>query len=124
MKKTAFYNERKTYVKYDDDHAVLYLGEQTAEQSNEETGETEAGYTYTGNQPDGGTLIEAKGVTDDNRRDKYVAGLIGVYFDIDAQIAVLANGTDTPEHAAEFEQFSQLRTKCKAEVDELLARTV
>lgn len=124
MNKTAFYNERKTYVKYDDSHAVLYLGEQTAEQTNEETDGTEVGYTYTGNQPDGGTLIEAKGVTDDNRRDKYVAGLIGVYFDIDAQIAILANGTDTPEHAAEFEQFSQLRTKCKAEVDELLARTV
>ncbi len=124
MKKTAFYNERKTYVKYDDDHAVLYLNEHPAEQANEETGETVSGFTYAGDLPDGGTLIEAKDVTDENRRDKYVAGLIGFYFDLDAQIAILANGTDTPEHAAEFEQFSQLRTKCKAEVDELLARTV
>ncbi len=124
MKKTAFYNERKTYVKYDDGHAVLYLNEQPAEQANEETGETVFGFTYTGDQPDGGTLIEARGVTDENRRDKFVAGLIGHYFDIDAQIAILANGTDTPEHAAEFEQFSQVRTQCKAEVDELLARTV
>lgn len=124
MEKTAFYNERKTYVKYDDDRAVLYLNEQPAKQANEETGETVSGFTYTGNQPDGGTLIEAKGVTNENRRDKYVAGLIGSHFDIDAQIAILANGTDTPEHAAEFEQFSQVRARCKAEVDELLARTV
>lgn len=124
MKKTAFYNERKTFVKYDDGHAVLYLNEQPAEQANEETGETVPGYTYTGDQSDGGTLIEAKDVTDENRRDKFVAGLIGTTYDIDAQIAILANGKDTPEHAAEFDQFSQLRAQCKAEVDELLARNV
>ena len=44
------------------------------------------------------------------------------HYDMDAQIAVLANGTDTPEHAAELEQFAQVRSSCKAQVDELLAR--
>ena len=72
--------------------------------------------------PDGGTMIEATGVTAENRRDKFVAGLIGTHYDMDAQIAVLANGTDTPEHAAELEQFAQVRSSCKAQVDELLAR--
>ena len=54
-------------------------------------------------------------LTAENRRDKFVAGLIGTHYDMDAQIAVLANGTDTPEHAAELEQFAQVRSSCKAQ---------
>ncbi|MCF0219071.1 MAG: hypothetical protein HUK14_04740 [Muribaculaceae bacterium] len=122
MNQTAIYTERKQFEIYDGGHALLYLNEQPAEIKNEETGENETGFSYTGNMPDGGTLIEASGVTDGNRRDKFVAGLIGIHYDMDAQIAVLANGADTPEHAAELEQFAQLRAKCKADVDELLGR--
>lgn len=124
MNYTASYTERKKFVKYDDSHVLLYLNEQPGEVVNPETGESVAGYSYTGNQPDGATLISAQGVTDENRRDKFVAGLIGTHYDIDAQIATLANGKDTPEHAAELEQFSTLRALCKTEVDELLARTL
>ena len=106
---TATYTERKKFVKYDENHVLLYLNEQPGEVTD---------------QADGGTLIEATGVTDENRRDKFVAGLIGFHYDIDAQIATLANGADTPEHAAELAQFSALRAQCKDEVDELLARTL
>lgn len=122
MKQTASYTERKKFEIYDGGHALLYLNEQAVEIANEETGESTPGYSYTGDMPDGGTMIEASGVTDENRRDKFVAGLIGFHYDMDAQIAVLANGADTPEHAAELEQFAQVRARCKAEVDELLAR--
>ncbi len=124
MKHTISYTERKTFELFDDNHALLYLNEQPADIINEETGETVSGYSYTGNMPDGGTLIEASGVTVANRRGKFVSGLIGRELDLDAQIALLANGTDTPEHSAELAQFAQLRAKCKAEVDELLARTI
>ncbi|TGY07466.1 hypothetical protein [Bacteroides acidifaciens] len=124
MSYTATYTERKKFVKYDESHVLLYLNEQPGEVTNQETGETVPGFSYTGDQPDGGTLIEAAGVTDENRRGKFVAGLIGFHYDIDAQIATLANGKDTPEHAAELAQFSALRTQCKDEVDELLARTL
>lgn len=124
MKHTISYTERKTFELFDDNHALLYLNEQPADITNEETGETVSGYSYTGNMPDGGTLIEASGVTVANRRGKFVSGLIGRELDLDAQIALLANGTDTPEHSAELAQFAQLRDKCKAEVDELLARTI
>lgn len=124
MTYTASYKERKKFVIYDEGHSLLYLNEQAAEITNEETGESVAGYSYAGDMPDGSTIIEAVGVTDENRRDKFVAGLIGKHYDMDAQIAVLANGADTPEHAAELEQFAQVRAKCKAEIDELLARNV
>ncbi len=124
MKQTASYTERKQFEIYDGGHALLYLNEAPAEISNEETGESVPGFSYTGDMPDGGTMIEATGVTDENRRDKFVAGLIGRHYDMDAQIAVLANGKDTPEHAAELEQFMALRARCKAEVDELLGRNL
>lgn len=121
---TATYTERKNFVKFDDSHVLLYLNEQPGEVTNLETGESAPGYSYTGDQADGSTMIAAEGVTDENRRDKFVAGLIGLHYDLDAQIATLANGADTPEHAAELTQFATLRKQCKGEVDELLARTL
>ena len=124
MIQTASHTERKKFENFDSGHVLLYLNEQPAEIANEETGESVPGYSYTGDMPDGGTMIEASGVTDDNRRDKFIAGLIGTHYDKDAQIAVLANGTDTPEHAAELEQFAQVRSNCKARINELLARNV
>ena len=122
MEHTANYTERKKFEIYDGGHALLYLNEQPVEITDEETGESVPGYSYTGDMPDGGTLVEASGVTAENRRDKFVAGLIGKSYDMDAQIAVLANGADTPEHAAELEQFAQTRAGCKNAVDEMLNR--
>lgn len=109
---TAGYDLRKGYVTYDREHVILYLNEEA----------TEDGLCYTGTLPDGGTLIAASGITDANRRDKFIAGLIGVRYDMDAQMALLANGTDTEEHARELEAFSAWRARAKAMVDELLAR--
>jgi hypothetical protein len=124
MTQTASYKERKKFVIYDERHALLYLNEQPVEITDEETGESSPGFSYTGNMPDGGTLVEAEGVNETNLRDKFVAGLIGVSYDMDAQIAVLANGTDTPEHAAELAAFASTRTECKRQVDEMLARNL
>lgn len=122
MTHKASYRERKTFEIYDKEHAVLYLNEEPATLTDEESGEEVEGYSYTGDMADGGTLVEAEGVTEANRRDKFVAGLIGKSYDMDAQIAVLANGTDTPEHAAELENFAQARKEAKAAVDEMLNR--
>ena len=118
------YIGRKNFVKFDDDHFLLYLNEEQAEVKNEETGETAQGYAYTGSQPDGGTLVEAKDVTDDNRRAKFVAGLIGTEYDIDSQIAILANGNDTDQHAQELKDFESTRRMVKETIDELLAREI
>lgn len=116
------YIGRKNFVKFDDEHYLLYLNEEQAEVKNEETGDIMQGYAYTGSQPDGGTLVEAKDVNDDNRRAKFVAGLIGTEYDIDSQIAILANGNDTDQHAQELKDFEDNRCVVKETIDELLAR--
>lgn len=116
------YIGRKNFVKFDDKHYLLYLNEEQAEVKNEETGDAVQGYAYTGSQLDGGTLVEAKDVTDDNRRAKFVAGLIGTEYDIDSQIAILANGNDTDQHAQELKDFEDTRRMVKETIDELLAR--
>ena len=118
---TSFNPQRQTYIKYDDNHYLLFLNEQEAEQTNEQ-GEKIKGYTYTGPRQDGSTLIEATGVTPENIRGKFIAGLIGIEYSKDDQIALLANGEDTNEHAEELEKFQSVRAAAKKAVDELLAR--
>lgn len=120
--KTANHAERQAFVKYDNEHYLLYLNEQAANFTMPEHEEPTEGYSYTGDMEDGSTMIEAKGVTDANRRDKFVAGMIGTRYSIDAQVALLANGSDTEEHARELRAFEAFRTECKQVVDELLSR--
>lgn len=121
--KTAFNPQRQNFVKYDDKHYLLFLNETEAEQTNEQ-GETVKGFTYIGTQTDGSMLIEATGVTEQNRRSKFIAGLIGTEYTMDDQIALLANGEDTNEHAEELAIFLEKRVAAKKAVDELLARNI
>ena len=118
---TQFNPQRQTYVKYDDSNYLLFLHEQAAEQEDEFSGKI-SGYTYTGTMPDGSTLIEATGVTAENMRGKFIAGLIGVEYSKDDQIALLANGEDTAAHAEELAKFKAIRAAAKKAVDELLKR--
>ena len=121
----ASYTERKNFVKYDNEHYLLYLNEEAAEiVVNEETGETVAGYNYYGNEVDGSVKIKASDVTEDNRRSKFIAGLIGTEYDVDAQIAILANNGDTAEHADDLARFKAIRANIKVAIDELLSRTL
>ena len=118
---TQFNQQRQTFVKYDDSHYLLFLHEQAAEQEDEFSGKI-SGYTYTGTMPDGSTLIEATGVTKENMRGKFIAGLIGIEYSKDDQIALLANGEDTAAHAEELAKFKAVRAAAKKEVDELMKR--
>ena len=118
---TQFNPQRQTYIKYDDSHYLLFLNEQTAEQEDEFSGKI-SGYTYTGTMKDGSTLIEATGVTAENMRGKFIAGLIGTEYSKDDQIALLANGEDTAAHAEELAKFKEVRAAAKKAVDELLGR--
>lgn len=108
-------------MKYDNSHYLLFLNEQEAEQTNEE-GEKIKGYTYTGPRQDGSTLIEATGVTQENMRGKFIAGLLGLKYSLDDQIALLANGEDSEEHSEELASFSRARIEAKKAVDDLLSR--
>ncbi len=126
--KTVKHTERQHFSKYDNEQHLLYLNEQAvtfmpAAPIDSDAEQVEVpGYSYMGNMPDGSTIIEAKGVTDENRRDKYIAGLIGATYSIDAQLAILANGKDTEKHTQELHAFELFRSQCKQAVDELLNR--
>lgn len=120
--KTSFNPHRQSYMKYDNEHYLLFLHEQETEQTNEE-GETIKGYTYTGPRQDGSTLIEATGVTQENIRGKFIAGLLGLEYSLDDQIALLANGEDSEAHSEELAAFSRARSEAKKAVDELLYRS-
>ena len=124
--KTVNHTERQKFSKYDDGHHLLYRNEQavtfTPDSENNDNADPIEGYSYTGDMEDGSTMIEATNITDENRRAKFIAGLIGARYPADAQIAILANGTDTDEHARELAEFNNYRQACKQEVDELLNR--
>lgn len=66
METRAIYTERKTFVRYDDNHYLLYLNEEVLENHVPEGhgGEPEpepcTAYAYTGTCEDGGTLIEPR----------------------------------------------------------------
>ena len=108
-------------MKYDNEHYILFLNEQEAEQTNE-VGDKVKGYTYTGPRQDGSTLIEATGVNKENIRGKFIAGLLGLDYSIDDQIAILANGEDSEQHSEELAAFHRARREAKRAVDELLSR--
>ena len=57
-----------------------------------------------------------------NMRGKFIAGLIGIEYTKDDQIALLANGEDTNEHAEELAKFRAVRAAAKKAVDEMLKR--
>lgn len=116
----SFNPHRQSYMKYDNSHYLLFLQEQEAEQTNEQ-GEKIKGYTYTGPRIDGSTLIEAAGVTSENIRGKFIAGLIGLEYNIDDQIAILANGEDSAEHSEELTRFLTFRQSVKEKIDKLLS---
>lgn len=118
---TQFNPHRQSYMKYDNEHYILFLNEQEAEQTNEDD-EKIKGYTYTGPRPDGSTLIEATGVTSENIRGKFIAGLLGLEYSLDDQIALLANGEDSEQHSEEWADFSRARIEAKKAVDDLLSR--
>ena len=119
---TSFNPHRQSYMKYDNEHYLLFLHEQEAEQTNE-LGEKIKGYTYIGQRQDGSTLIEATGVTPENIRGKFIAGILGLEYSIDDQIALLANGEDSEQHSEELAAFARARSEAKNAVDDLLSRT-
>jgi hypothetical protein len=126
---TTTYKERRTYERYDDNHFLLYLGEQEAEYTPSAGGHIDdgaqaapapvSGYSYTGDQPDGGTLIAAKEAT----YPAFVSGLIGQkYMDDDVQaiqsnmVFALANKSHekAAQYKQEFNDYQAYRTECKA----------
>lgn len=115
---TKFYTNKKTFVKYDKDHYLLYLNEEAG--SNEHDGETIEGFFYTGDFEDGGTMIEAENAT----YAEFVSGLVRKRYSANQIEAILLNiqSGDTErmqEFEAELAELNAYRDECK-----LIARNI
>lgn len=131
-----YYLARKSFVKYDDNHYLLYTGEQrvdnyhpeaatgssgTSEQSENEDTEGVIAYSYEGTEPDGSTKIQATAAT----YDDFTAGLVRTRYSQNQVEAILANRDDGDEtHEAEFEAYQSWRKEAKEIAKEILAREV
>jgi hypothetical protein len=118
---THFYTQKKKYSKYDEEHYLLYLGEQPATKVMEEGADPVPGYEYTGNFEDGGTMIKATEAT----YDQFVSGLIRSRYSADQVEAILLNiQSNDPDRMAEFQQeldtLNAYRDECKLIASELL----
>ena len=131
-----YYLARKSFVKYDDNHYLLYTGEQkvenyhpeaatgssdTSEQSEDENSEGVTAYSYEGTEPDGSTKIQATAAT----YDDFTAGLVRTRYSQNQVEAILANRGDGDEtHEAEFEAYQSWRKDAKEIAKEILSREV
>jgi hypothetical protein len=133
---TKNYKEKRTYEQYDEGHYMLYLGEQEVEYTPEQHGggmdeqpaepaQPVQGFAYTGDQPDGGTLIEAK----EAGYGDFVAGLIRKKYTADDVEAVQANAlialkdksnAKAAQYKAEFDEYNAYRLQCKEGVKKVL----
>ena len=135
MKK--IYPTRKSFVKFDDDHFLLYLAEQVIEDYQPEPNtpgsptpaadDTEpvasgiTAYSYEGTEPDGSTKIAAQEAT----YGAFTAGLVRLKYSQDEVEAILANRGDGDEtHEAEFEAYQSWRKEAKEIAKEILSREV
>ncbi|WP_418989159.1 hypothetical protein [Alistipes sp.] len=123
---TVNYPEKRTFIPFDKEQYLLYLGEtpatyvpQAAAIDAGETPDPVNGFSYSGDYPDGGTLIKAK----EPSYEAFVSGLIRKRYSADEVEALQANMVETlanKEHprAEEFAQrwteFQEYRDECKA----------
>lgn len=121
----AIYLDRRKFDKFDDNHFIVYLNEETIPEYVPEVmdGQPEpepcTAYAYSGSEKDGGTIIEATSA----QYDDFVAGLVRLKFSQNQVEAILCNqGDGDDEHLAEYNALQLYRKDCKAIAAELLAR--
>ncbi len=121
----AIYLDRRKFDKFDDNHFIVYLNEETIPEyvpevmSGQPEPEPCMAYAYSGSEKDGGTIIEATSA----QYDDFVAGLVRLKFSQNQVEAILCNqGDGDDEHLAEYNALQLYRKDCKTIAAELLAR--
>lgn len=121
----AIYLDRRKFDKFDDNHFIVYLNEETIPEYVPEVMEGQPepepcmAYAYSGSEKDGGTIIEATSA----QYDEFVAGLVRLRFSQNQVEAILCNqGDGNDEHLAEYNALQLYRKDCKTIAAELLAR--
>lgn len=122
---TVIYPAKRSYIRYDDNHFLLYLNEEVIEdylpEDAEEGTTPAAAYSYTGSFPDGGTLISAKVDT----YEAFVSGLVRSRYSSDQVEAIILNlQSNDLERIVEFQQemddLNNWRAECKQIAADLL----
>lgn len=119
---TVNYRQRMTFFKENEEQFRLFLNEAQASFTEGESETPVNGYSYTGDEADGSTLINAKDVNNGNMRGKFISGLIRKKYSQDEVEAIILNGTSTEQHAQELDGLQNYREECKSKIDELLSR--
>lgn len=108
------YQERRTYLKYDDAHIIGYLNEEVLENyvpQNVQVGEEESpapwptAYAYTGTESDGGTVMACK---EQNDHGEIANAIIRTRYSESQELAIqrhAING-DYEEAPQEYEQYN------------------
>lgn len=123
-----YYLLRMSYVKYDDNHYLLYLNEKRVDDYHPDNAGESAGddqtvtaYSYEGDEADGSTKIEAESA---NYND-FVAGIIRMKYSQNDVEAILCNhGDGNAEHAKEYDDFQAWRERAKQWANEILDRDI
>lgn len=123
-----YYLLRMSYVKYDDNHYLLYLNEKRVDDYHPDNAGESAGddqtvkaYSYEGDEPDGSTKIEAKSA---NYKD-FVTGIVRMKYSQNDVEAILCNhGDGNAEHAKEYDDFQAWREQAKQWANEILDRDI
>ncbi|MBQ3844785.1 MAG: hypothetical protein II817_07415 [Bacteroidales bacterium] len=119
---TVNYRQRMTFFKENEEQFRLFLDEAQVSFTEGESETPVNGYSYTGDEADGSTLINAKDVNNENMRGKFISGLIRKRYSQDEVEAIILNGTSTEQHAQELDGLQNYREECKSKIDELLSR--
>lgn len=123
-----YYLLRMSYVKYDDNHYLLYLNEKRVDDYHPDNAGESAGddqtvtaYSYEGDEADGSTKIEAKSA---NYKD-FVTGIVRMKYSQNDVEAILCNhGDGNAEHAKEYDDFQAWREQAKQWANEILDRDI
>lgn len=123
-----YYLLRMSYVKYDDNHYLLYLNEKRVDDYHPDNKGESAGddktvtaYSYEGDEPDGSTKIEAKSA---NYKD-FVTGIVRMKYSQNDVEAILCNhGDGKAEHVKEYDDFQAWREQAKQWANEILDRDI
>ncbi|MCD8173820.1 MAG: hypothetical protein LUD76_10270 [Alistipes sp.] len=119
---TCNHDERKTYLLDRPGFFRLYLNEKRAKfdrRVGPEELETVKGYSYTGPEPDGATIIAATAPT----YAAFVTGMIRLRYTADDELALLANKSlaeenpdaeDSAKKLAEWSEYQAYRAEVKA----------
>jgi hypothetical protein len=117
------HSKKMSFKKYDNTHYIVYLNEKVTENYQNGEGETYTAFSYTGTEPDGGTII----VVDPSEQvqDALINGIIRTRYTVSVEDAIKTHQTilfNNPKHTkadeykAEFAQFNEFRENCIATV--------